>query len=305
MSDQAERVILEAEETPVLEAVGKANAALDSFEKKAESSHGKVIRISDQTRSSVQRLIASLEKQADTYGKSGVEKLISQRDQLLQRYSREPQAIDAITKSYEKMISVEERGHASVQKLGLAMKDVFEGRTNYAGVEVAKFIQSLSGMAAVAAGAGAALLGMIAGAVESLKSLAQYGIAVRDVELRTGLTAKEVGQFTFAARAAGQEVSIFERMMRGLSQAADDTSKEGEKARATMQRIGVSMVDANTGALKPTAQVLEEISEGLNRLPAGFERDTAALALFKRAGVEAIPVISELSENLEIARQKN
>ena len=47
MADQAERVILEAEETPVLESVGKANAALDSFEKKSESSHGKVIRISD------------------------------------------------------------------------------------------------------------------------------------------------------------------------------------------------------------------------------------------------------------------
>ena len=83
MADQAERVILEAEETPVLESVGRANTALDSFEKKSESSHGKVIRISDQTRTSVQRLVASLEKQAETYGKSGVDKLISQRDQLL------------------------------------------------------------------------------------------------------------------------------------------------------------------------------------------------------------------------------
>ena len=108
MADQAERVILEAEDqvTPV---VGQANAGLDSFEKKAESSHGKVIRITDQTRTSVQRLIASLEKQADTYGKSGVDKLIVQRDQLLQRYSREPQAIDAITKSYEKMIATQKQ----------------------------------------------------------------------------------------------------------------------------------------------------------------------------------------------------
>jgi len=89
--------------------VDKANAGLDSFEKKAESSHGKVIRISDQTRSSVQRLIASLEKQAETYGKSGVDRLITQRDQLLQRYSREPQAIDAITRYYEKMIAMEEK----------------------------------------------------------------------------------------------------------------------------------------------------------------------------------------------------
>jgi len=303
MADQAEKVILEAEEQPVLDSVGRANAALDSFEKKAESSNTKVIRISDQTRSSVQRLIASLEKQAETYGKTGVERLISQRDQLLQRYSREPQAIDAITKSYEKMISVEERGHASVSKLGLAMKDVFEGRTNYAGVEVGKFIGSLSGMAAVAAGAGAALLGLIAGALESVKSLGQYGVAVRDVELRTGLTAKEVGDFTFAARAAGQEVSVFERMMRGLSQAADDTSKEGEKARATMEKLGVSLVDADTGALKPTSQVLEEISDGLSKLPTAYERNAAAMALFKRAGIEAIPVITELSENLRVARE--
>ena len=36
--------------------MGKANAGLDSFEKKAESSNYlKVIRISDQTRSTVQR----------------------------------------------------------------------------------------------------------------------------------------------------------------------------------------------------------------------------------------------------------
>jgi len=89
--------------------VDKANAGLDSFEKEAESSHGKVIRISDQTRTSVQRLIASLEKQAETYGKSGVERLITQRDQLLQRYNREPQAIDAVTRSYEKMIAMEEK----------------------------------------------------------------------------------------------------------------------------------------------------------------------------------------------------
>jgi hypothetical protein len=44
MADQAERVILEAEDlvTPV---VDKANAGLDRFEQKAESSHSKVIRI--------------------------------------------------------------------------------------------------------------------------------------------------------------------------------------------------------------------------------------------------------------------
>jgi hypothetical protein len=45
MADQAERVILEAEDQ-VSPVVDKANAGLDRFEKQAESSHGKVIRIS-------------------------------------------------------------------------------------------------------------------------------------------------------------------------------------------------------------------------------------------------------------------
>src|SRR5271157_5609981 len=127
MADQAERVILEAEDqvTPITD---KANAALDGFEKKAESSHGKVIRISDQTRTSVQRLVASLEKQAETYGKSGVDKLISQRDQLLQRYSREPQAIDAITKSYERMVAEQKKieSEAKFEGFGEKIKQFIE-----------------------------------------------------------------------------------------------------------------------------------------------------------------------------------
>jgi hypothetical protein len=306
MADQAERVILEAEETPVLEAVGRANTALDSFEKKSESSHGKVIRISDQTRSSVQRLIASLEKQAETYGKSGVEKLITQRDQLLQRYSREPQAIDAITKSYERMVAEQKKidSEAKFEGFGEKVKRFIESPLAGAKSTVTSLLTSMGPFGGAIAAGATVLTGIALAGFEAAKSLGEYGVRIRDVELRTGLTAKEVGQFGFAARAAGQDTTIFERMMRGLSEAADDTSKEGEKARATMQRIGVTMVDAHTGALKPTAQVLEEIAEGLNRLPAGFERDAAALALFKRAGVEAVPVIAELTENLEIARRK-
>ena len=60
---------------------------------------------------------------------------------------------------------------------------------------------------------------------------------IKDAELRTGLTSKEVGQFGFAARTVGQDISIVERLMRGLSQAADDNSREGEKARATLKSV--------------------------------------------------------------------
>jgi hypothetical protein len=322
MGDQAERVVLEAEDqvTPV---VGQANAGLDSFEKKAESAHGKVIRITDQTRSSVQRLIASLEKQAETYGKSGVDRLISQRDQLLQRYSREPAAIDAITKSYEKMIAVEEKA-AREAAAAKAAKDAEEALRMQSesirsfGERIGQFIQnplqgakgavgsflSTVGLFGVQVMAGAAALaGIGVAAFEAAKSLGAYGTQVKDAELRTGLTAKEVGQFSFAAKAMGQDVSIVERLMRGLSQAADDSSREGEKARATLQRMGIDLHTA-AGEMKPTSEILMEISEGLNKLPEGLQRDAAAMDLFKRVGVEAIPFMTELNHNLRIAHEE-
>src|SRR5689334_13498399 len=284
MADQAERVILEAEETPVLESVGRANTALDSFEKKSEASHAKVIRISDQTRSSVQRLIASLEKQAETYGKSGVDRLITQRDQLLQRYNREPQAIDAITRSYEKMIAAEEKvarealAVKAAKEAEEALRKQAESITSF-GERVSQFMENplqgakgavtsvmtALGPFGIAVTAGAAVLGTIAAsAFEAAKSLGEYGTRVKDAELRTGLTAKEVGQFSFAAKAVGQDISIVERLMRGLSQAANDNSNEGEKARATLRGMGIDFHTA-TGEMKPTSELLTEISEGLNK----------------------------------------
>jgi hypothetical protein len=322
MADQAERVILEAEDqvTPI---VDKANAGLDSFEKKAESSHGKVIRISDQTRTSVQRLIASLEKQAETYGKSGVDRLITQRDQLLQRYNREPQAIDAITRSYEKMIAMEEKAARealavkAAKEAEEALRKQAESITSF-GERVSQFMENplqgakgaLSsvltalGPFGVAVATGAAVLGTIAvSAFEAAKSLGEYGTRVKDAELRTGLAAKEVGQFGFAARAVGQDISIVERLMRGLSQAADDNSQEGEKVRTTLRGMGIDLHTA-TGEMKPTSEILVEISEGLNKLPEGLQRDAAAMDLFKRVGVEAIPFMTELNENLRVAHEQ-
>ena len=156
----------------------------------------------------------------------------------------------------------------------------------------------------IAVAAGATVLGSIAvSAFEAAKSLGEYGARVKDAELRTGLTAKEVGQFGFAARAVGQDISIFERLMRGLSQAANDNSNEGEKARATMRSMGIDFHTA-TGEMKPTSEILVEMSEGLNKLPEGFQRDAAAMDLFKKAGVEAIPFMTELNENLRVAHEQ-
>jgi hypothetical protein len=317
MADQAERVILEAEDqvTPV---VDKANAGFDSFEKKAESVHGKVIRITDQTRSSVQRLISSMEKQAEVAGKSGVERLIAQRDQLLQRWAKEPAAIDAITRSYEKQIEVARKAAEAEAELERKRKQAEEAKVRTAaGQSAMGWVQDPFGNLRARATEAMTALGPVGGAIagvtaglgamtlagwEAAKSLGEYGVRIRDVELRTGLAAKEVGQYGFAAKATGQDVEIFERMMRGLTMAIEDDSKKGEQARSVLRGMGID-INAVRDGIVPTSALLEQIADGLSKMPTTWERNKAALDLFKRAGVEAIPVILELRENLDRARQ--
>jgi hypothetical protein len=139
------------------------------------------------------------------------------------------------------------------------------------------------------------------GIFEAAKSLGAWGIGVRDIELRTGLSAKQVGEFSFAAKAAGQDVSIFERMMRGLTMAVEDNSAKGAAARQWLGAFHVDMAAVKDGTAD-TATVLAQIADGLEKLPTVWERNKAALDIFKRGGIEAIPVLMELSENLKTAR---
>ena len=233
-----------------------------------------------------------------------MEKLIAQRDQLLQRYAKEPAAIDAITKSYEKMVAEQKKveSEAKFEGFGDKVKQFIENPLQGAKSALSSLLSAM-GPWGTAIAAGAAVLGSIALAgFEAAKSLGEYGRAIKDAELRTGLTSKEVGQFGFAARMAGQDISIFERMMKGLSQATSDNSKEGEKAKATLKSLGVDLRDA-TGELKPTSELFESIAAGLAKLPEGVQRDAAAMDIFKRAGIEAIPVIEGLNEHIKRAKE--
>src|SRR5450759_1627031 len=148
-SDNVEQVILEVDGSPVAAATAQANAALDNYGKKAADSAGKagkafedhgglVVRTSDRTRNSLERLVQSSEKLAQSYGKTGVERLVAQRDQLIQRLGAEEKGIARVTTAYATMIAQQKKmdgvaasvlspqgpGGMSIR----AVRDIAEGR---------------------------------------------------------------------------------------------------------------------------------------------------------------------------------
>ena len=312
-----EQITIEVDERPAVQGAARANAAMEGYEKtvkttldsagKLMQAHGDtLVRVTDKSRSSLDNLLRSMERQSALAGKTGADRLIAERDLLIRKWGEEERAVQAITKAYDKMIAAEQGGGGSKWKeFGDQVKNAIQNPLQAAGSAASGLLEKLGPMGAMVS-AGAVAFGAYALACFSAaKSLGEYGVQIRDVELRTGMSAKEVGQFSYAARAVGQDVGIFERMMRGLSQAMDENSTDGEKARAMLQRLHVTLYDATTGGVKPTAQALQEIGAALGKLPAGMERDAAAMALFKRAGIEAIPVMVELAANYRTAKEKD
>ncbi len=309
MADEV--ISFEIDSKPAEASAKKGNAALDSMEKKAAGTGDIIVRTFDRSRSSIERLTASIEKQAQAYGKTGVDKLIGQRDQMIQRLGNEKTAVDRVIASYEKMLEVERRQEQQKNALLAQQEREKQQRASQQASQqqaqsITNFAQNPMGAAAgmitsmgpavAAIAAGAAALGSFAVAgYEAAKSLGAYGVEIHNVEVRTGLTAKEVYQFGYAARLSGQDVTIFERMMKGLTTALADTSEKGGKAREALKGLNLRDVE---GTLRPTSEILLEVSQRLNSLPNVFERNKAAVDLFKKSGIELAPVMLDLAENV-------
>lgn len=164
-------------------------------------------------------------------------------------------------------------------------------------------LEALGPVGGAIAVVGSALASFAVVGYEAAKSLAEYGRGIENASLRTGLTTREVAQFSFAAKLVGQDIGSFETGMRGLTQAMTDNSAAGAKARQALHDLGVDP-RALDGQLRPTGQILMELSAALNRLPDEWSRNEAGMAIFKRAWVEIGPAVLGLTHGVQVANEQ-
>jgi hypothetical protein len=208
--------------------------------------------------------------------------------------------------------------HQVIRRGILAVKDAIEGSSRGAAIEVADIFIGTSGSGGILqsigpkiaevtglgivgtsaiAGFGAALIGLGIAGLESAKHLAATGEEIRNFSTRTGIAPERVQAFQFAATASGVGPDIAERLTKGLAQAADDQSPSGAAARKELKGIGVDLYD-QFDQLKPTEQIIGELSDALNKLPEGLKRSAAGFEIFKRVGPDALPFLKEFRANM-------
>ena len=110
-----ESIVLEVDPRSVLAAIKQANTAVDGWEQNTVGAGDKMqkslermaemlLKVNDKSRNSMERLTQSIEKQAAAYGKTGIEKLVAERDRLIKKLGDEQGMVDRVTASYAKMI---------------------------------------------------------------------------------------------------------------------------------------------------------------------------------------------------------
>ena len=195
--------IISLDDRPAQEAVKRTNAALDGHEQKVKTILDRtgrewqvagdlIVRVTDRSKNSLDRLLRSMERQSELLGKSGVEREIAQRDQLLRRWQNEQAAVDAINKLYEKRIALARATEAAegaadggsgfnARYAFFGIKDVMEGRTKFALAEAANELMRLKGSALILGGVTAGVAAIGFAAYETYKHLQEMAEQPRKI----------------------------------------------------------------------------------------------------------------------------
>lgn len=224
-----ESVTLELDPRSVLSAIKEANKAVEGWEKgtvgagdrmqKAlERQAEMLLKLNDRSRSSMERLTASIEKQAAAYGKTGVERLIAERDRWIKKLGDEAGMVDRVKAAYDKMIEAENRmGASEIKQLGAEAR---ESKASLAlmgeeiGVHIPRhirgFIAAMPGVgsalsAAFSAVAVVALIGVIYEAIKKVSEFREHLEQLREAPERLEA---EFARQTGAMKIANDEMRV-------------------------------------------------------------------------------------------------
>lgn len=79
------------------------------------------------------------------------------------------------------------------------------------------------------------------------------------------------------------------RLSRNMAEAAKGTGQ----AVSAFKALGISVTDANTGALRPTTEVMADIADRFVKMEDGAGKTALAIQIFGRAGAQLIPLLNQ------------
>lgn len=120
-----------------------------------------------------------------------------------------------------------------------------------------------------------------------VKQAADYGDAIRDASIRTGVTTQAMGGLKIAAEQSG---ASFEDLQNGLKKLAVNSDKAAAGSKEQVQlfkSMGVNVRDT-TGAMRPMSDILGDVAEHFKNSTNKTQEAGEAVALFGKNGTQLL-----------------
>jgi Phage-related minor tail protein len=133
---------------------------------------------------------------------------------------------------------------------------------------------------------------LVAGVKELFTSAMEYGVQMKNLAEKSGLSIESMSALAFAAKQSHVDLDALAIGIKRLNvNIAEGFAGQKEPARL-FDALGLSLKDAN-GAMRPTEDILMQLADVFSRLPDGATKSALAVKLMGKSGTDMIPLLDK------------
>ena len=180
-------------------------------------------------------------------------------------------------------------------KLGIQLPDGMKSSMNAMGSLDASSLALAGTFAAVAA----AIVKVEKAMISMTKESAAFADNIITLSMQTGQSTQQLQEFAYASELIDVSVDTLQGSLTKLTNNMQDTMNGTGNAKASFDKLGVSVINAVDGSMRSANDVFYETIDALGQVKNETERDAMAMDIFGRSAQDLNPLIIQGSKTLK------
>lgn len=256
----------------------------------------------------IDNLKAGLEEAAENYGSNAVETLRWEKElnnaeaelyklngQLKNNTEQIEDTNTATEDAGQSMGNLGDVVNSLTSKLGIQLPDGMKSSMNAMGSLDTQSLALAGGFAAVAA----AIIKAEKAMISMTKESAAFADNIITLSMQTGQSTQQLQEFAYASELIDVSVDTLQGSLTKLTNNMQDTMNGTGNAKASFDKLGVSVINAVDGSMRSANDVFYETIDALGQVKNETERDAMSMDIFGRSAQDLNPLIIQGSKTLK------
>lgn len=200
-----------------------------------------------------------------------------------------------IADSSKEMGNLGDMVNGLTSKLGIQLPAGMKSSMNAMGSLDAQSLALAGGFAAVAA----AIVKVEKAMISMTKESAAFADNIITLSMQTGQSTQQLQEFAYASELIDVSVDTLQGSLTKLTNNMQDTMNGTGNAKASFDKLGVSVINAVDGSMRSANDVFYETIDALGQVKNETERDAMSMDIFGRSAQDLNPLIIQGSKTLK------